>query len=46
MNMIQYMLYELHKTFEENYFPGNIFYKGPKSEETEEGEEEPNENQT
>ena len=40
MSMIQYMLDELHGTFEENYFPGNIFYKGPKSEEAEEGEEE------
>ena len=37
MSMIQYMLYELHRTFEENYFPGNIFYKGPKGEETEKG---------
>ena len=43
MSMLQYMLDELHGTFEENYFPGNIFYKGPKSKATEEeGEEEPN----
>lgn len=42
MSMLQYMLDELHGTFEENYFPGNIFYKGQKkSEEAEkEGEEE------